>query len=158
MKADKIIEIKTSSFKKLGGKLATRIVKDADKGISQDGSGRSADFKAYSEKYAFLKSKGLAGRKGVSKSRQINPPNLRLTNEMLNSIKAGNATDKYVDINFRDGDKVIGHSKRRGKRPKRNIYGLNDKNLSFAENFLENEINSNVDIFHRKSINLTVKI
>ena len=39
MKAGDITKIKKGKWAELGGKLVTRIVEDADKGISQDGDG-----------------------------------------------------------------------------------------------------------------------
>ena len=66
----------------LGGKLATRIVKDTDKGISQDKDGKK--FPPYTKEYAEKKSKGG----GVKTNRQVSPPNLRLTGVMLNSLNA----------------------------------------------------------------------
>ena len=158
MKLFDIAKIKKSKWLELGGKLVTRIVEDADNGISQDGSGNSRDFASYSPEYAFKKSKGKATRKGVSSSRQTSPPNLRLTGTMLNSIKAQRATTNSVELNFRDGLKVIGHSRKRGNKPKRNIYGLNAKNENFANNFIEDEINSNIFKFNRKSIKIDLKI
>ena len=71
---------------------------------------------------------------------------------MLNSIKAQRATTNSVELNFRDGLKVIGHSRKRGNKPKRNIYGLNAKHENFANNFIDDEINSNIFKFNRKSI------
>ena len=86
MKSKDLVKFKKSQWLKLGGKLATRIVEDADKGISQDGDGDK--FPAYSTDYSLKKRIGKATPKGVSASKQTNPPNLRLTGTMLNSLKA----------------------------------------------------------------------
>ena len=55
MKLFDIAKIKKSKWLELGGKLVTRIVEDADNGISQDGSGNSRDFASYSPEYVFKK-------------------------------------------------------------------------------------------------------
>lgn len=158
MKLFNIVKTTSKDWKILGGKLATRIVKDADKGISQDGNGTSRDFESYSFNYAKLKSKGLVGLKGVSKDRQVSPPNLRLTGKMLDSIKAQRPTKTSVEILFADGEKVIGHSKKRGNKPKRNIYGLNDKNEQFVEDYLAQKIENNILRFVAKDIKIDLEI
>ena len=58
----------------------------------------------HTSSYSIKKSEGKAGPKGVSKSRQVNPPNLRLTGTMLNSIKADKATNVGVDIIYHIGN------------------------------------------------------
>ncbi|QDP53922.1 MAG: hypothetical protein Unbinned202contig1002_51 [Prokaryotic dsDNA virus sp.] len=140
----------------LGGKLVTRIVKDAGKGISQDPDGKP--FPAYKESYANLKKIGKAGAKGTGKSRQINPPDLRLTGEMLNSIKAQKPTNDSVEINYRSGLKVLGHSKKRGNKAKRNIIGLNDKNWEFAKDFIADEIDDRIIKFYKKKVKIDLEI
>ena len=47
MKLFNVVKTTSKDWKILGGKLATRIVKDADKGISQDGNGTSRDFESW---------------------------------------------------------------------------------------------------------------
>lgn len=158
MKAKDITRLKKSQWQELGGSLARRIVEDADNGISQDGSGISRDFKEYSFVYAKKKAAGKAGPKGVSTSRQTSPPNLRLTGEMLNSIKAQRATTDSVEINYRSGLKVLGHSKKRGNKPKRNIIGLNEKNQQFVKDFISNEIDDRIIKFNKKKIKFDIKI
>jgi hypothetical protein len=156
MKSKDLVKFKKSQWLKLGGKLATRIVEDADKGISQDGDGDK--FPAYSTDYSLKKRIGKATPKGVSASKQTNPPNLRLTGTMLNSLKVQKATTESVEINYRDGEKVIGHSRKRGNKPKRNIYGLNNKNLQFVQDFINDNINDNIKKFNKKDIIIDVKI
>ena len=158
MKAKDITRLKKSQWQELGGSLARRIVEDADNGISQDGSGQSRDFKEYSFAYAKKKAAGKAGPKGVGKSRQTSPPNLRLTGEMLNSIKAQKATTNSVEINYRSGLKVLGHSKKRGNKPKRNIIGLNEKNQQFVKDFISKEIDDRIIKFNKKKIKFDIKI
>ena len=149
MKLGNVVEMKKSDWLILGGKVATAIVKDADKGISQDGKGQSRDFESYDLKYAKAKITGKAGAKGVSVSRQISPPNLRLTGKMLDSIKAQNATTDSVEILFADGLKVMGNAKppARLKKPRRNIYGLNEKNTQSIQDFIESKYNSKIKRF-----------
>ncbi len=158
MKLKDVTKIKKESWKELGGKLVTRIVQDSDSGISQDGSGQKRDFKPYSFDYAIKKKAGIPGPKGVSTDRQTSPPNLRLTGKMLNSLKVQRATANSVEINYRDGKKVIGHSKRRGKKPKRNIYGLNNKNQEFVKNYIEENIDERIIKFYKKKIIFDVKV
>lgn len=158
MKAKDIAKIKKSKWAELGGKLVTRIVEDADKGISQDGDGKRRDFEEYSFNYAKKKAAGKATPKGVSSSRQTSPPNLRLTGEMLNSLKVQKATTSSVEINYRSGLKVIGHSKKRGNKPKRNIYGLNKKNEQFVKDFIDKEIDDRIIKFHKKKIIFDIKV
>tara|TARA_R100001443_G_C3237099_1_gene149837 strand:+ start:27 stop:509 length:483 start_codon:yes stop_codon:yes gene_type:complete len=156
MKAKDIAKIKKKKWAELGGKLVTRIVEDADKGISQDPGGNK--FPPYSKNYANLKKEGKVGGKGVSKNRKTNPPNLRLTGEMLNSIKAQKPTNNSVEINYRSGLKVLGHSQKRGKKPKRNIIGLNNKNWEFAKDFIADEIDDRIIKFSKKKIIINVKV
>jgi len=101
MKAQNIIKFPKSLWAKVGGKAATKVVKDSDKG-----KGYKKDFKAYTSEYAKQKAAGKAGPKGVSTSRQVSPPNLRLTGTMLNSISAQKPKETGVDIVYRDGLKV----------------------------------------------------
>ena len=95
--------------------------------------------------------------KGVGISRQVNPPDLRLTGEMLNSLKVQKATTESVEVNYRSGLKVIGHSKKRGNKPKRNIYGLNKKNEQFVRDFIEEEIDERIIKFYKKRIIFDIK-
>ena len=131
----------------LGGKLATRIVKDTDKGISQDKDGKK--FPPYTKEYAEKKSKGG----GVKTNRQVSPPNLRLTGVMLNSLKAQKPTKTSVELNYRDGAKFEGNAER-----KRNVYGLNDKNFEFVKEFINDEIDDRIIKFNRKDIVVDIKI
>ena len=135
----------------LGGQLVTKILQDTVKGISQDGSGKSKDFPEYSFEYAQRKAQGKATAKGKAKSRQTSPPDLRLTGKMLNSIKAQRATNISVEINYRQAKKVEDNAKL-----KRNIYGLNDKNEKFAQDYFDNIIDKRVIKFAKKDI--TIKL
>jgi len=157
-KPEKIIKHKKSEWLKLGGKLVTRIILDADKGISQDPDGKK--FPPYKESYAIKKKAGKATPKGVSSSRQINPPNLRASGKMLNSISARRATKDSVEIHYREGEKVQGNANppARFKKKKRNIYGLNDNNWEFVADFFDNRIDERIVKFNKKDIILEVKI
>ena len=172
--------VKITGWRTLGGKLATRIVKDSDKGISQDGDG--VKFPPYSKRnsnvgwrriktkkgfrsvfidsYYNLKAAGKASPKAVAPSRQVSPPNLRLTGEMLNSIYATNPTKQSVDIVFRSGLKVLGNANppKRLKKPRRNIYGLNNGNQEFVQDFVDDKIDKNIKIFSRKTIKFEINI
>tara|TARA_S200002703_G_scaffold160085_1_gene176800 strand:+ start:7960 stop:8436 length:477 start_codon:yes stop_codon:yes gene_type:complete len=158
MKIFNIVKTDKKDWLILGGKLATRIVKDADKGISQDGDGDK--FKAYKTSYAIKKSIGKASKKGVSVDRQINPPNLRLTGKMLDSIKAQKATKTSVEILFADGNKVMGNAKPNAKsgKPRRNIYGLNNSNQQLVEDYLSKKIENNILRFVAKDIEIDLNI
>ena len=135
----------------LGGQLVTKILQDTVKGISQDGSGKSKDFPEYSFEYAQRKAQGKATAKGKAKSRQTSPPDLRLTGKMLNSIKAQRATNISVEINYRQAKKVEDNAKL-----KRNIYGLNEKNEKFAQDYFDNIIDKRVIKFAK--IDITLKL
>tara|TARA_R110002020_G_C15823905_1_gene733429 strand:- start:11 stop:487 length:477 start_codon:yes stop_codon:yes gene_type:complete len=158
MKIFNLVKTEAKDWKILGGKLATRIVKDTDKGISQDGKGEK--FKAYKPSYALKKSTGKAGKKGVSTDRQTSPPNLRLTGKMLDSIKAQNATKTSVEILYADGLKVMGNANppNKSRKPRRNIYGLNEDNQQFVEDYLENKIENNILRFIAKDIEIDLNI
>ena len=178
MKASEIVKLKREHWKILGGKLVTRIVLDADNGISQDGRGdkfppyskrnagvgwrtikvKNKNRSVFIDSYFNLKRDGKATPKGVSASRQTNPPNLRLTGTMLNSLKVQKATRKSVEINYRDGLKVIGHSKKRGNKPKRNIYGLNEKNQEFVKDYISDKIDQRILKFSKKRIIIDIKV
>ena len=179
-KPQKIIQHKRSEWLKLGGKLVTRIIEDADKGISQDSDGkpfppyskRNADVgwrtiktkggfkRIFIDSYHNLKKSGKAAPKGVSSSRQVSPPNLRLTGTMLGSISPKRATTKSVEIHYREGEKVQGNANppSRLKKGKRNIYGLNDKNWDFAKDYIDSIIDEKITKFNRKKVILEVKI
>jgi hypothetical protein len=157
-KPDKLVQQRRSDWLKLGGKLVTRIVGDSDKGISQDPDGRA--FEKYSNDYSILKKAGKATPKGVSSSRQVSPPNLRASGEMLNSIKAQKATTDSVEIVYRSGLKVLGNANppAKTKKPRRNIYGLNDKNWEFARNFIDDEIDQRILKFNLKKVFFDIKV
>jgi len=159
MRLHKIMEMSVKDWAHLGGKLATAIVDDSDNGISQDGKGTSRDFESYSWKYAKAKAKG-AGPEGVSVSRQVSPPNLRLTGTMLDSIKAQNPTRESVEILFADGLKVMGNAKppSRLKKPRRNIYGLNEKNTQSIQDFIESKYNSKIKKFVAEIIEFDISV
>jgi len=150
MKAQDILKLPSSLWAKVGGKAATRIVKDSDKGLGTK-KGKRYKFDGYTDKYKTLKAEGKAGPKGVSTSRQTSPPNLRLTGTMLNSISAQNATNFGVDIIFRDGLKVKGNADRG-----RNIFGINEQNEKEITKNLSNFINKNIKKYASKPINLKV--
>ena len=158
MKLGNVIEMKKSDWLTLGGKLATRIVKDADRGISQDGKGKK--FPPYKPSYAIKKAMGKASKKGIADSRQISPPNLRLTGKMLDSIKAQNPTTESVEILFADGEKVMGNAKppARLKKKRRNIYGLNEPNTAFIQEFIESKYNSKIKRFVAEVLEIDIKI
>jgi len=157
-KPEKVIKHKKSEWLKLGGKLVTRIVLDADKGISQDPNGKK--FPPYKESYAIKKKAGKATPKGVSSSRQINPPNLRASGKMLGSISAKRATKDSVEIHYREGEKVQGNANppARLKKKKRNIYGLNDNNWEFAKDYINEIIDKKITKFNKKKVILEVKV
>ena len=131
MKLFNVVKTDVKDWLIIGGKLATRIVKDSDRGISQDGKGdkfppysnRNAGVgwrtiktkkkvkRIFIDSYHNLKKSGKAAPKGVSASRQTSPPNLRLTGKMLDSIKAQNPTKTSVEILYADGAKVMGNAK-----------------------------------------------
>lgn len=147
MKASDIIDIPVSLWKKIGGGTATRIVQGSDKGKDKDGG----NFPPYTAKYAERKAAGKASPKGVGVSRQISPPNLRLTGEMLGSITSGNATKTGVDIILRDGLKIEGNAKRG-----RDIYGISPDNASEIEKILADVIGKNIGKY--ASIPIEIKI
>tara|TARA_R100000231_G_scaffold62356_1_gene50677 strand:- start:1036 stop:1521 length:486 start_codon:yes stop_codon:yes gene_type:complete len=156
MKLKNVIKTNPKDWLILGGKIATRIVLDADNGISQDGNGKK--FAKYKTNYAIAKKTGKVNLprelKGTGTDRQVSPPNLRLTGTMLDSIKAQNATKTSVDILYADGLKVVGHSKRRGNRPKRNIYGLNQKNKNFIAEYFSKKFENNISKYVAKDIEI----
>ena len=154
MKAQDMLQLPRSLWAKVGGKAATKIVKDSDKGFGTNEVGKKYKFKGYTAEYASKKAAGKAGPKGVSTSKQTSPPNLRLTGTMLNSISAQKATNVGVDIVFRDGLKVKGNAE--NKRAKRNIFGVNDQNEDEIVKNLSDFIGKNVKKYARKPINITV--
>ena len=147
MKAGDILDIPSGIWKKIGGRIATGIVKNADKGLDKDGN----RFKSYTSGYTKKKSTGKASPKGVSVSRQVSPPNLRLTSVMLNSISAQNP-DKYgVDIVFRDGLKIEGNAKRG-----RDIYGISSDNADQIVKTLSDNVGKNIKKYIRESIEIKI--
>jgi len=146
MRAQDIIRFPKNLWAKVGGKAATKVVKDADKG-----KGYKKDFKAYTSEYAKQKAAGKAGPKGVSTSRQVSPPNLRLTGTMLNSISAQKPTEIGVDIVYRDGLKVEYNAKM-----KRDIYGISKENEKRITDELSNFIGKQVGKYAKESVNITI--
>lgn len=147
MKAQDIIKFPKSLWAKVGGKAATKIVKDSDKGKGHDGK----TFGSYDSKYASRKASGKAGPKGVSTSRQVSPPNLRLTGTMLNSISAQKPTETGVDIVYRDGLKVEYNAKN-----DRDIYGISKENEKRITEELSNFIGKRIGKYAKKSVNITI--
>ena len=152
MKAQDILNLPRSVWAKIGGRAATKIVKDSDKGYgTREGTNKRYKFKAYTTQYASRKSAGKAASKGVSTSKQTSPPNLRLTGTMLNSISAQKPTNIGVDIVFRDGLKVKGNADNG-----RNIFGLNSENEDQILKNLSNVVGKNVNKYAKKPINITI--
>ena len=56
MKAEDILKLPSSLWAKIGGKVATKIVKDSDKGFGTSETGKRYKFKGYTSKYATNKS------------------------------------------------------------------------------------------------------
>ena len=149
-----MLNIPRSIWARVGGRAATKIVKDADKGIgTRESSNKRYKFNTvpYSTKYAIRKAAGKAAPKGVSTSKQTNPPNLRLTGQMLNSISAQKPTNVGVDIVFRDGLKVKGNADMG-----RNIFGINQQNEKEIVKNLSDYIGKNVKKYARKPINIVI--
>ncbi len=154
MKAQDMLNIPRSIWARVGGRAATKIVKDADKGIgTRESSNKRYKFNTvpYSTKYAIRKAAGKAAPKGVSTSKQVSPPNLRLTGQMLNSISAQKPTNVGVDIVFRDGLKVKGNADMG-----RNIFGINQQNEKEIVKNLSDYIGKNVKKYARKPINIVI--
>ena len=152
MKAQDILNLPRSVWAKIGGKAATKIVNDSDKGYgTREGTNKRYKFKAYTTQYASRKSAGKAGPKGVGTVKQTSPPNLRLTGTMLGSISAQKPTNIGVDIVFRDGLKVKGNADNG-----RNIFGLNSENEDRILKNLSNVVGKNVNKYAKKPINITI--
>ena len=79
---------------------------------------------------------------------------------MLSSISPKKATKESVEIHYREGEIVQGNANppARLKKKKRNIYGLNDKNWSFARDYIDSIIDEKITKFNRKKVILEVKI
>ena len=152
VKAENILKLPSSLWAKIGGKAATKIVKDSDKGFgTSEGTNKRYKFNAYTAKYASKKSAGKAGAKGVSTSKQTSPPNLRLTGQMLGSISAQKPTNVGVDIMFRDGLKVKGNADRG-----RNIFGINEQNEKEIIKVVSDYVGKNITKYASKPINISV--
>jgi hypothetical protein len=156
MRAQDMIKFPASLWAKIGGRIATKIVTDSDAGFGISTSGKSVlgkkkKHKPYSAKYKILKAAGKAGPKNVSTDRQVSPPNLRLTNVMLGSIKAQKPTQTGVDVVFRDGMKVE-YNARMG----RDIYGISKDNEKRITNELSDFIGKQIGKYARDSINITI--
>ena len=152
MKAQDILNLPRSVWAKIGGRAATKIVKDSDKGYgTREGTNKRYKFKAYTTQYASRKSAGKAGPKGVGTGKQTSPPNLRLTGTMLGSISAQKPTNIGVDIVFRDGLKVKGNADNG-----RNIFGLNSENEDQILKNLSDVVGKNVNKYAKKPINITI--
>ena len=152
MKAQDILNLPRSVWAKIGGKAATKIVNDSDKGYgTREGTNKRYKFKAYTTQYASRKSAGKAGPKGVGTGKQTSPPNLRLTGTMLGSISAQKPTNIGVDIVFRDGLKVKGNADNG-----RNIFGVNSENEDQILKNLSDVVGKNVNKYAKKPINITI--
>jgi hypothetical protein len=152
MKAENILKLPSTLWAKIGGKAATKIVKDSDKGFgTTEGTNKRYKFKGYTTQYASKKSAGKAAAKGVSTSKQTSPPNLRLTGQMLGSISAQKPTNVGVDIMFRDGLKVKGNADRG-----RNIFGINEQNEKEIIKVISDYVGKNITKYASKPINISV--
>ena len=151
MKAQDMLNIPRSIWARVGGRAATKIVKDADKGFGTNEKGKRYKFQGYTDTYRIKKAAGKAAPKGVSTSKQVSPPNLRLTGQMLNSISAQKPTNVGVDIVFRDGLKVKGNADMG-----RNIFGINQQNEKEIVKNLSDYIGKNVKKYASKSINIVI--
>jgi len=154
MKAQDILNLPRSVWAKIGGRAATKIVKDSDKGYgTREGTNKRYSFRTvpYTTQYVSRKSAGKAASKGVSTSKQTSPPNLRLTGTMLNSISAQKPTNIGVDIVFRDGLKVKGNADNG-----RNIFGVNSENEDQILKNLSDVVGKNVNKYAKKPINITI--
>ena len=151
MRAEDMLKLPRSLWAKVGGKAATKIVTDSDKGFGTSESGKRYKFKGYTPKYAAKKAAGKAGPKNVSTDRQVNPPNLRLTNVMLGSIKAQKPTQTGVDVVFRDGMKVEYNAKMG-----RNIFGINKENEKRIIKDLNDHLGKQVGKYAKESVNITI--
>ena len=149
MRAKDIPTFPKSIWEKIGGRTATRIVKDAKSGVGADGEKFN---KPYTAQYVIKKKAGKAAPKGVSQaSRQTSFPDLTLTGMMLNSIKSRKATKTGVEIEFRDGLKVQGNAKN-----KRNIYGVSPKNEDLIMKDLGVYLGKQVDKYAKIPIEIKV--
>jgi len=107
----KIVKFDREFFNELGKKtvLQHRTVVQAD-GIN---ARTNKPFVQYTTDYKTRKSQGKAAKKGQSqRSNQINPPNLTLTGEMMDSfkfIKASNSGFTYGITNARQAQKLVGN-------------------------------------------------
>ena len=174
MNTEEITKLKKSKWLELGGKLVRKILKDADKGISQDPSGKkfprykasyavkkAKEFKNYQVSYKtrsgkavnFIAKKRPKRLRAVSLNKQVNPPNLLLTGVMRNSLKTQKATSSSVELNYRDGIKFEGNAKKG-----RNMYGLNDNNFEFVKKFISDEIDERIVKFSKKDIIIDLKV
>ncbi|MFQ6610706.1 MAG: hypothetical protein ACE5D7_07900 [Fidelibacterota bacterium] len=164
------VKIKPFTWRIIGEKTVTRIVKDSMRGIGQDGE----KFKKYSKNYAKAKGSGfknyqvrfvthagknvkfIAGKpsrlKGVSVDRQTNPPNLRLTGEMHGSLSAQKPTPYGVTIQYGQGEKVTWN-----KDSGRDIFGVRDKNLDLATKDLGKELDKNIQKYVSTEITYKIK-
>ena len=74
---------------------------------------------------------------------------------MMNSLKAQKPTNSSVELNYRDGLKFEGNAK--GKK-RRNVYGLNNKNEDFVQEFFRDEIDDRIFRFNKKDIVIDLKV
>ena len=142
MKAENILKLPRTLWAKIGGKAATKIVKDSDKGFgTTEGTNKRYSFRTvpYTTQYASKKSAGKAGAKGVSTSKQTSPPNLQ------------KPTNVGVDIMFRDGLKVKGNADRG-----RNIFGINEQNEKEIIKVISDYVGKNITKYASKPINISV--
>ena len=151
MKAQDILTVPRSVWARIGGRAVTKIKQDADKGFGTNERGKRYKFQGYTDTYRIKKAAGKAAPKGVSTSKQVSPPNLRLTGQMLNSISAQKPTNVGVDIVFRDGLKVKGNADMG-----RNIFGINQQNEKEIVKNLSDYIGKNVKKYARKPINIVI--
>ena len=147
MKITKILDMPVSIWKRVGGRATTNIVRGADAGKDKNDD----NFKGYTAEYSERKKRGKASPKGVSVSRQVSPPNLRLTSVMLNSIKAHKPTRTGVEIDFRDAMKVMGNAKEG-----RDIFGISPSNSNDITEIISEHLGKNISKYAK--IPITVKI
>ena len=158
MQLSQVVDVKKRVWLRIGGNLVRLIIRDAERGKSQDKKSKS--FPSYTNAYARFKGVGKFGPNskhfGESKDTQVSPPNLRLTGSRFKSF----ATDKSASnenravLTFREGDKVIFNANR--GRYTRNVHGVNDKNLDIAADMLSDAHGKNIDKWAEKDINIII--
>lgn len=162
MNLDRAFQLNRQFWRSIAAFGITIIKTRTARGIGITENGDSYRFPEYTEAYADLKSRGfrsLTGERyapygGVSLNRQVHPPNLRLTGDMLGDLKLRAADTSKAIIGWRQetANKVAANERMRRSR---RIAGFTKKEIDQMIGLLDKEM---INQWNKRTRNVTVRV